>query len=241
MMDFWFEGMFADTLLEKYFLDGGPMMFVLLPVSLLMLGAVLQGMIRLRKGRVSPPRLGRAASAARGCEGRRAFVASLAEDQSPLGRVLWLALKDGPTATGGAAQTPAAIAPDVVAATTEVADDMHEGLGLLATIYTIAPLLGLMGTILGMMDAFYKFALIEGDQTVGRLSEGIQQALVTTLWGLGIAIPAFVAAQALHGMIRRHERVHLPREAEHVIRALAVPDSEPRTELAISMAAEAGR
>ncbi len=221
-----FEGMFENTLLEKYVLDGGPMMFILLPLSLLMLGAVLQGMIRLRRGRVLPRRLVRAAAAA---PARHEFIASLAGDPSPLGRVIHQVLRDRPD------QDPSAA--ELAAASADAADDLHDGLGVLATIYTIAPLLGLMGTILGMMDAFYQFTQLAGEQTVGRLSEGIQQALVTTLWGLGIAIPAYVAARWLEGIIRRYERDGLPREAARVLDALGEPADEPAPAPALAEAA----
>ncbi len=212
------ETVIGNTLFQKYVIAGGPLMFALIPCSVLMLGGLLQGLLRLRRGRVTPARVARGAAAVAAGEtaARRRWVMTLAKDPSPLARVVWLVLRDHPEP---ALVTSEELAPELDLAVAEAADEMHDGLGLLATIYTIAPLLGLLGTILGMMDTFYQFAIM-GQQSLEMLSIGIQEALVTTLWGLAIAIPAFVAAQWLQAIIRKYERHHLPNAAAEVIDAL---------------------
>jgi len=64
---------------------------------------------------------------------------------------------------------------------------------VLATIAAIAPMLGLTGTVVGMIEAFMTIANQEGAAQAQDLAEGIGQALVTTLMGLAIAIPTMVA------------------------------------------------
>jgi len=71
--------------------------------------------------------------------------------------------------------------------------ELEKGLTLLATISAISPLLGLLGTVLGMVKIFG--VLNPGSAAIGspqELSAGIAQALLTTILGLAVAIPAIV-------------------------------------------------
>jgi len=61
-------------------------------------------------------------------------------------------------------------------------------LGLLGTIANISPLLGLLGTVLGMIEAFNVIAT-EGAGTPATLGGGISEALITTAAGLSVAVP----------------------------------------------------
>jgi biopolymer transport protein ExbB len=74
---------------------------------------------------------------------------------------------------------------------------LEQYLGLLATVAYVAPLLGLLGTVIGMIQAFRTIALnlSPGSQAVAQdlLLNGIWQALVNTAAGLTIAIPVYVA------------------------------------------------
>jgi biopolymer transport protein ExbB len=65
---------------------------------------------------------------------------------------------------------------------------------LLELIAMISPLLGLLGTVLGMILAFQELALADGAANAASLAGGIWQALLTTAAGLLVAIPAAVAA-----------------------------------------------
>jgi biopolymer transport protein ExbB len=64
---------------------------------------------------------------------------------------------------------------------------------VLGIIGAIAPMLGLTGTVLGMIKAFNKIAATGGAARPEELAEGIGQALVTTLMGLIVAIPTMIA------------------------------------------------
>jgi biopolymer transport protein ExbB len=75
-------------------------------------------------------------------------------------------------------------------------------LGVLATIATVAPLLGLFGTVVGMIEIF-------GSQGVGspqQLAHGISIALYNTAFGLLIAIPALAAWRGLRAMANQRQR-----------------------------------
>ena len=63
----------------------------------------------------------------------------------------------------------------------------------LSVIGNIAPMVGLLGTVVGMIFAFQQVATTQGEASAPQLAEGIYQALVTTVGGLLVAIPALAA------------------------------------------------
>ena len=81
-----------------------------------------------------------------------------------------------------------------------IADRMMAAVDWLADIAAIAPLVGLLGTVLGMFRAFGGIA---SDVAAGAkpvvLAQGVSQAIVTTIFGLAVAIPALLA----HAFFRR--------------------------------------
>lgn len=206
-----------ENLFEKYVLNGGPMMALLLPLSLIMLGGILQMAIHLRRSRVLPEGLLKQARQVRQPTHRSRFLASLEHHSNPLARLVRLTASDA-----GTPMEPLTRQQVDLALTNHLdkeVDRMYGGLGLLETIYTIAPLMGLLGTILGMMHTFYQFG-VRQEKSVEILSVGIQEALVTTLWGLSIAIPAFVAVQWFRSVIRRYEREKLPEAVWGIVSAM---------------------
>jgi biopolymer transport protein ExbB len=75
-------------------------------------------------------------------------------------------------------------------------------LGLLGTIATISPLLGLLGTVLGMIEAFTVIA-VQGGGTPATLGGGISKALITTAAGLTVAIPTILLHKYLTSRVDR--------------------------------------
>ena len=76
----------------------------------------------------------------------------------------------------------------------------------LVAVAMIAPLLGLLGTVWGMIEAFSSIALRDGLGNPEQLASGISQALVTTAAGLAIAIPCHAAYYWFRGRIDRFVR-----------------------------------
>ncbi|MCK5591119.1 MAG: MotA/TolQ/ExbB proton channel family protein [Candidatus Aureabacteria bacterium] len=70
---------------------------------------------------------------------------------------------------------------------------MEKNLVILATIAHITPLLGLLGTVLGMIKAFMVIHQKAGLVNPADLAQGIWEALITTAFGLSIAIPTYMA------------------------------------------------
>jgi len=79
--------------------------------------------------------------------------------------------------------------------------EARAGLGGLDLIATITPLLGLLGTVLGMIAAFQALQEAGARADPATLAGGIWQALLTTAAGMAVAIPASVALAAFEGMI----------------------------------------
>ena len=84
-----------------------------------------------------------------------------------------------------------AINRSVERATLRVTADLRRGLGGLATVASTAPFVGLLGTVLGIITAFQLMAS-SGSGGLATVSVGISEALVTTAFGLLVAIPALM-------------------------------------------------
>ena len=74
----------------------------------------------------------------------------------------------------------------------EERDAMANGLAWLAIIGSISPLLGLMGTVIGVMNVFLGISAA-GSANIGAVAPGVAAALITTVAGLFVAIPAVIA------------------------------------------------
>lgn len=81
--------------------------------------------------------------------------------------------------------------------------DLRSGLRALELIAAIAPLIGLLGTVLGMIEAFQALQASGSDADATVLAGGIWQALLTTAAGMAVAIPATVAQSWFEGVIER--------------------------------------
>jgi biopolymer transport protein ExbB/TolQ len=77
---------------------------------------------------------------------------------------------------------------------------LKRGLGLLATVGSTAPFVGLLGTVMGIVNAFQMMAQ-SGSGGLGTVSAGIAEALVTTAFGLLVAIPAVMAYNFLQAWV----------------------------------------
>ncbi len=81
-------------------------------------------------------------------------------------------------------------------------DSMHR---FLMTLVTAAPLMGLLGTVTGMLTTFAGLGATRSGNTVDLIAKGISEALITTQTGLIIAIPGYVIAWAIH---KRRNEMH---------------------------------
>jgi len=86
---------------------------------------------------------------------------------------------------------------------------LNRGLSVLDTIVTIAPLLGLLGTVTGMISAFHVIAAKEGISTPTAITGGVAEALIATATGLAVAIFTLIGHNYLQERIK-----HLVTEIE---------------------------
>jgi len=78
---------------------------------------------------------------------------------------------------------------------------LEQKLNLLATIAQIAPLMGLLGTVLGFMHVFQKIQDAGLNAPVSQLTQGVWQALICTAAGLAVAIPSYAGYNYLVGRV----------------------------------------
>jgi biopolymer transport protein ExbB len=86
----------------------------------------------------------------------------------------------------------------------DVGADLRRGLNVLSSVGSVAPFVGLLGTVLGIITAFQGIAAA-GSGGLGAVSAGISEALVETAFGLAVAIPSVLAFNYLTGQIVRDE------------------------------------
>lgn len=79
---------------------------------------------------------------------------------------------------------------------------LERGMSMLATATTAAPLVGLLGTVWGVLDAFQSMSN-KGSALLTDVAPGISSAMVTTVVGLLVAIPSAIGYNILHSRIRR--------------------------------------
>lgn len=168
---------------------GGTIGYVIIACSIVGVGLVIDAAMALRRSRLFPP-----------------DVTAVLEER--------ISRRDIAGAVDAAKQSPGVLAP-ILAAGLERADRglasaeeaasaaaeeatlrLSGRIGWIALIATTAPLLGLYGTVWGMMEAFATIEKLAAPRPA-ELAEGIKVALVTTFQGLTVAIPLSAAAYAL--------------------------------------------
>ena len=77
---------------------------------------------------------------------------------------------------------------------------LKRGIAVLATVSSTAPFVGLLGTVMGIVNAFQSMGAA-GTSTLGTVAGGIAEALITTAFGLLVAIPAVMSFNALQGWV----------------------------------------
>lgn len=79
--------------------------------------------------------------------------------------------------------------------------DLERNLALLGTIAYATPLIGLLGTILGLLAAFQQITTLGGYATAAEIAGGVYESLLTSAAALTVAIPAFVAHSYLSARV----------------------------------------
>ncbi len=172
----------------KALLDGGPLMVPILACSLVLFIYIFERVICLRRERVIPGPF------------VRRLLDQIAEDELKPEEALQLCQENGsPMAEVFSAAIkkwgrPSVEVEQAVLDTGErVASRLRKHLRVFHGVYTVGPLLGLLGTVLGMIQSFNAVAASDAMGRPELLAAGISQALLTTAGGLSVAIPAILA------------------------------------------------
>lgn len=171
--------------LVTYFNKGGTMMWLLLFVAVFATAFIIERLYSLYiKGRVNPEKLVDQVRALLEEEGYDAALEFLASHRSPVAKVLYAGLEK---ADRGRAVVEEAMTQK---AAREFAY-LDRGMIYLSASATVAPILGFLGTVTGMIKAFNAIALA-GEVEPTLVAAGISEALITTATGLLIAAPVAI-------------------------------------------------
>jgi len=177
---------------------GGVLMPFILLCSVIALAIFLERMIRFARLRVRGDGfVDRMVRHLKDGEMHQAYELALATN-TPMGRIL----AQGMTAKDQDRETLETV---LVNATEEEVRDLSRYMHALATIGNIAPLLGLLGTVLGMIRAFMVIEQMGGKVNASVLAGGIWEAMLTTAAGLAVALPTMVAYSYLTHRIEHYE------------------------------------
>ncbi|WP_193367133.1 MotA/TolQ/ExbB proton channel family protein [Pelagibius marinus] len=207
--------------LNEFLQAGGPVVLILLACSVVALAIVLLKLWQFQalraRDRLAAQRAVTLLRAGRPAEA----LSLLAGRRDPVVGVLARAIRgrqrrDLPEAT---------VREEVLRSGNEVIELLRSHLGALEVIGGVAPLLGLFGTVLGMIGAFRRLAEAGDRVNPAVLSGGIWEALLTTAVGLAVAIPVVVLCNWFE---RRVERV--AHEMENLVTQVFTQDLSPASE-----------
>ncbi len=196
------------------FEQGGPLMWAILAASIVGVGVFLERLWSLQRAKVLPRAF---VDRIRGlvAKGKTAEARLLCEENaSSIALVIAASLR-----TYGAGKPRDAIKEAVEEVGAREVAHMDRNVEIVGTIATISPLLGLLGTVVGMIQVFKRFVEAYQIGVVGpdTFAQGIWQALITTAYGLVVAIPMMLLYKFLQG---RNDRLIVEMEED----AMAIVD-----------------
>jgi len=175
---------------------GGPVIWLLGLMSVVSVALILTRVVRLFPVLSGEAR--RAVAIATWASGDRAAAIASLPAIAPADRVLMAAM-----AAVNAGARRAVLESDLEWRGNAEVTAMSRHIRLLELIAMVAPLLGLLGTVLGMIRSFQSLAEAEGAANASLLAGGIWEALLTTAAGLIVAIPAAIGASLLAERVDR--------------------------------------
>jgi len=164
--------------------SGGWLMLPIVLCSIAVLAICIERFLALNPNKISPPQtLGQVWGWIKNNQLDAAQLKSL-RNSSPLGRILAAGLSNSRHGRDVMKES-------IQEAASHVIHDLERYLNTLGTIAAIAPLLGLLGTVIGMIKVFTEI-MLQGTGNAAVLAGGISEALITTAAGLSVAIPALI-------------------------------------------------
>lgn len=168
--------------LGKIFRDGGAIGWIIVGLSVIGLALIISNFVEMRKEKLAPPDLieeiealfeaGEYQEAIELCEAEPNYFTNVVAAGLPKMSASFEAMEKALEDMGE-----------------EEAVKCHAKLSWLSLIANVSPMLGLLGTVMGMIAAFNVIASTKGQADPAQLSGGISAALITTMFGLIVAIP----------------------------------------------------
>ncbi|WP_281955670.1 MotA/TolQ/ExbB proton channel family protein [Pseudophaeobacter arcticus] len=203
---------------------GGPVVLLLLCVSVLTAALVMYKLWQYQAARVGRHRQLATAVAAWDNGDRERALKALGESRSYLGPVLRMALTSPQSAE---------LSERVDAEAESRFAQLERGLGALDMVAQLAPLMGLFGTVIGMIEAFQKLQSAGSSVDPSLLAGGIWVALLTTAAGLAVAMPTSLVLSWLTARMQR-ERVFANQALRVVFAPQVSAGSQPAAAAQIS-------
>jgi biopolymer transport protein ExbB len=178
------------------FLKGGIIMWLILISSIVGLAVVIDRFIVLRKARINIPAF---LVRIRGYIKKKDISGAISyciEEKSPVSNVVRKGLKKYKYGHDRVKEA-------IENAGNQEISKLEKGLTVLATVAGIAPLLGFLGTVTGMIQAFMTIQDLAGAANPSDLAGGIWEALITTAFGLIVGIPALAFYNYFLSAIKR--------------------------------------
>lgn len=172
---------------------GGLLMIPILLCSVVVVAICIERLYTLNAKKISPPHL--LATVWQQLKADQLDTARLKtlRQSSPLGRILAAGLSN-------AYHGRDVMKESIQEAASHVVHELERYLNTLGTIAAVTPLLGLLGTVMGMIKVFAEI-MTQGTGNASVLAGGISEALITTAAGLSVAIPALVMHRYFVGRI----------------------------------------
>jgi len=182
----------TETFLEQFFVGGGPIVwFVLLPMSLITAFLAAEQLLAIRRSRLLPDGINEQIIETIQQFGLEKLDEQIAGRDDFVSKAVSRALRQ---AGADFFRMRNLIAESLQDQTSE----LFRKIEWLNLIGNVSPMVGLFGTVFGMIKLFNAIVRAGGQPAPAQLANGISVALVTTFWGLFIAIPAL----AIYGVIR---------------------------------------
>ncbi len=164
--------------------SGGWLMLPIILCSIAVVAICIERFLALNPEKISPPEtLGEVWGWIKNNQLDAGRLKTL-KNSSPLGRILAAGLSNSRHGRDVMKES-------IQEAASHVIHDLERYLNTLGTIAAISPLLGLLGTVIGMIKVFTAI-MLQGTGNAGVLAGGISEALITTATGLTVAIPALI-------------------------------------------------
>jgi len=181
----------------EIFSDGGMIGWMIVILSVVALAMSIENAVNIRKDKLAPPELidevealfeaGDFQEAIELCEAEPNFFTNVVAAGLPKLNASFDAMEKA-----------------LEEMTEEEALKLHTKVGWLSFIAAVAPMLGLLGTVTGMIQAFKVIAASKGQADPSDLSSGISGALITTMFGLIVAIPVTFSFTFFRNKVVKH-------------------------------------